>query len=248
MAEKVPAFIINLVSDVDRRAAVLRQFEGLTQFNPVIVSGILGRTLPEVACRALVHHIEWSRQRGTIGCFLSHAKAWEQVAGLPGRFGVVLEDDVDVAHLAAVCSWDLPTEAEIVFLNDRMAATSTPAKSPVIAPLSEGLRRLNDTRSGPGGDGYLLTPQGARKLVEACRRDLFFGHVDGRLLRYATSDEDLAALKGTWLHNVIGNHHHPTLIPELGLLRGFTSSNPVISHKGVASSREAEDTLVVANG
>jgi hypothetical protein len=79
-------------------------------------------------------------------------------------------------------------------------------------------------------------------LLAACRKDLFYGHVDGRLLRYATSEEDLAQLPSdSWIAGVIRNHHHATLKPTLGLVRGYCLSEPLVRHRGIESSRETAD-------
>ena len=247
MVERIRAFIINLESNSDRRSSMTNQFLCLKEFAPSIVVATLGRTLPDVVCRTLVQHVEWSQQKGTIGCFLSHVAAWEQIARSSAPFSVVLEDDVDVSGLGAVRNWELPKDADIVFINDQMSSSDVASETPIISPFAEALKRLNASQGGPGAYGYLLTPQAAQKLLDACRQDLFFGHVDGRLLRYATSVEDLSKIRGTWLHNVISNHRHPTLISELGLLKGFTSSNPIVFHRGIDSKREAQDTLVASN-
>jgi hypothetical protein len=116
------------------------------------------------------------------------------------------------------------------------------AGSPQPLPIWRALQQLEAAHGGPGGDGYLLTPEAARKLLSACARDFYFGHVDGRLLRYATSEDDLARLpEKSWIAGVVRYHRHPTLIPALGLLKGYCLSAPLVRHLGVPSIREMED-------
>jgi GR25 family glycosyltransferase involved in LPS biosynthesis len=240
-ATSVVAFVINLEKDHARREAILRQFDALPDVEPHVVEGVYGRYLPDSLCENLVQEKQWARNKGTIGCFLSHVKAWEEVAKLADPFAVVLEDDVNVAGLARLADLDVPEDADIVFINDRMAGEGRGA--PFATPMWRALQRLEASHGGPGGDGYLLTPAGARKLLAALAADYYYGHVDGRLLRYATSEDDLARLpEKSWIVGVVRHHRHPTLIPKLGLLRGYALSAPLVRHLGVASIREAEDS------
>ncbi|MBN8993910.1 MAG: glycosyltransferase family 25 protein [Rhizobiales bacterium] len=236
----VAAFVINLEKDRDRRDAILRQFDALPDLEPHVVEGVYGRYLPDSLCENLAKEKHWARNKGTIGCFLSHVKAWEEVAKLSDRFAVVLEDDVNIAGLSQLADLAVPDDAEIVFINDRMSGEARGV--PVAMPMLRALQRLEASHGGPGGDGYLLTPAGARKLLAACATDFYFGHVDGRLLQYATGEEALAALpEKSWIVGVVRHHRHPTLAPTLGLLRGYTLSSPLVRHLGVPSIREAED-------
>jgi GR25 family glycosyltransferase involved in LPS biosynthesis len=87
---KIPVFIINLEADRDRREAMLAQFVMLPEFEPRVVSGIYGHTLSTNVCTALTQHGPWAEYKGTIGCFLSHVRAWEEVARLSEQYAVVL--------------------------------------------------------------------------------------------------------------------------------------------------------------
>jgi len=238
---RIPVFIINLEGDRDRRDAMLAQFAMLPEFEPHVVNGIYGHTLSTNVCTALSQHGAWAEFKGTIGCFLSHVRAWEEVARLSEQYAVILEDDVDIAALRQLPPLVLPIDADIIFLNDRMAASSREIDALRALPVWHGLEHLDALHSGPGGDGYLLTPNAAKLLLAACLKDLYYGHVDGRLLRYSTSETDLAALSdNSWIAKVVRNHHHPRLVPTLGLLRGYCLSSPLVVHRGTASTREAE--------
>jgi glycosyl transferase family 25/polysaccharide pyruvyl transferase len=186
--------------------------------------------------------VRGAEYKGTIGCFLSHVRAWEEVARLSEQYAVVLEDDVDIVALSQLPPFAIPVDADIIFLNDRMAASNHKIDALRVLPVWCGLEHLDALRSGPGGDGYLLTPNGAKLLLTACLKDFYYGHVDGRLLRYSTSEADLAVLSNdSWIAKVVRNHHHPRLVPTLGLLRGYCLSSPLVVHRGTVSTREAED-------
>lgn len=243
---QVTALIINLEKDDERRAAILAQFAGLGEFQPKIVDGVYGSSLPDSLCEALSQDKQWAKNKGTIGCFLSHVKAWEEVARLTDRFAIVLEDDVNVKGLSQLSGLAFPDDAEIVFVNDRMSPAEGGA-TPTALPIWRALQQLEKAHGGPGGDGYLLTPDGARKLLAASAKDFYFGHVDGRLLRYATTESDLVKLpEKSWIAGVVRYHRHPSLVPALGLLKGYCLSWPLVRHLGVASIREAEDSRIAA--
>jgi Glycosyltransferase family 25 (LPS biosynthesis protein) len=241
-SDRIPTFVVNLASDAARRDNIIAQFSRLSGFDLNFVVGVDGGDLPDQARYVLTRSENWIKYKGTIGCFLSHVKAWEEAARCTAPFAVILEDDVDVRGLHRLASLTRPDDAEFIFLNDRLTAGLGPSIALNALPMSRALTRIDAVRCGPGGDGYLVTPACASALVAACRKDLFYGHVDGRLLRYATSEEDLAAMPSdSWIAGVIRNHHHPTLKPQLGLVRGYCLSEPLVHHRGVPSSRESAD-------
>jgi GR25 family glycosyltransferase involved in LPS biosynthesis len=220
-----------------------RQFASLTQIEPRFIDGFWGRVLSDTVCETLVKHPQWLANKGTIGCFLSHVSAWEAAAQVTEGAAVILEDDADISQLEQLFSIDLPDDLEILFINNRMAPFSAPSV-PSVTTITTSLEKLNATRSGSGSDGYMLTPKAAQKLLKACKTDFYYGHVDGRLLRYATSEADMAAFApDSWIVSVVRQHHHPTLVPQLGLLKGYSLTDPLVRHLGLKSSRELEDNF-----
>jgi hypothetical protein len=236
------AFVINLERDAGRLAAINRQFDHLAGFTVKVVPGTFGQSLSDNACNILTRSANWVEFKGTIGCFMSHVKAWEEVSKLSEPFAVVLEDDVDVAALDHLSGLTVPDDAELIFLNERVSPCEPHDGPPRVLAMWHALKLMDLQRSGPGGDGYLLTPAGASRLLNACLTDTYYGHVDGRLLRYATREEDFRELPDdSWIVSVIKNHHHPQLRPTLGLVKGYCLSRPLVRHRGVPSSREAAD-------
>jgi GR25 family glycosyltransferase involved in LPS biosynthesis len=183
---------------------------------------------------------QWISNKGAIGCFLSHVRVWEAIAATKCEYAVVLEDDVHISGLHLLPEIDFPDTADFVFINHRMCLNR---QTPIEAlPIWHALEQQDHTRSGAGTDGYIVTPSAARRLISACERDLFFGHVDGRLLRYVSSESDLTKLgPNSWIAAIIRNHHNPRLVPALGILNGFCLSTPLVHHRGIASSREQAD-------
>jgi GR25 family glycosyltransferase involved in LPS biosynthesis len=242
LVSPTPVFFINLEEDNSRRQNMIDQFDTLPTFEPRLVPAIEGKKLPNAACLRLVNNRNWIQYKGTIGCFLSHVAAWEQVAALDDQYAVVLEDDVNVSRLELLYTLEIPSDADIIFLNDRMAPSVENNSLPDVFEIWHSLKRLDEFRQGSGGDGYLLSSSGARKLLEVCANDLFYGHVDGRLLRYATSASDLAHLSDdSWIATVIREHHNPQTPPAMGVLKGYSVAPGLVRHRGIPSSREAHD-------
>lgn len=241
---KIPVYIINLESDLERRELMLDQLSDIDDLEVEFVPAINGSSLSEIVCMALVQEERWVAERGTIACFLSHVRAWEMAAAFDGPFCVIVEDDVTVTGLSELHDIEVPEDADLIFLNDRMASGAD-GDGLTVLPLLRGLERLDRLRNGgAGGDGYLITPSGAQKALAACAKDLFYGHMDGRLLRYAATDEDLALLApDSWIATVIRHHHHPRMHPAIGILTGYCLSQPLVVHRGIASSRERRNQV-----
>ena len=240
----IPVFILNLERDHQRRAKMETQLQLLSGFEPRFVLGVRGSALPESVCLKLSQDVAWGQKhKGTLGCFLSHVKAWELIAVINEPFAVVLEDDVEISRLGGLTTLEFPDDADIVFINNRMAPISN-EKTPAAYPIWHSLIRLDEaSQKGSGGDGYLLTPRGAQKLVDACERDAYFGHVDGRLLRYSVTESDLARLsEDSELKFIIRKHHNQRNMPQLGILNGYSVSPALVHSLFAPSVRSQEDT------
>ncbi len=231
----VPILAINLERDAARMADTHAAFEGLANFALQRSPGVIP-ALPEVAKAYLT-----GRERveaGTLGVFLAHVLAWETIAAMEGP-ALVIEDDVRPAALHRLFALALPDDLDVLHVNHRMAdpaavrgelavvpaATILPHKLPLPAP-----------RAAPGGDGYLLTQAGARKLIAGVRRDGFEGHVDWRLLRYGcTRAGVIEAGRGTWMES-----HRPFRdgpgAPQWGVVRSYRTTHPLIRLRGVGES------------
>lgn len=224
--------IIHLDSDVDRERRLLEALSLLrSAVDPHFVPAIDGRALTREACLELAGDPRWAGNKGTIACFMSHARAWERVAEGPDDHALVVEDDVDLSAVGQFASYDIPRDADVVFINDRMAPApeACPPRG-AARPIRDLLAHLDRSRA-MGADGYLLSKRGARILSDACRRDGYYGHVDGRLLRYCTSAADLSSLGGgSWISGIVANHHNPARPPQMGILRGYSLWPSLVSH------------------
>lgn len=231
----VPILAINLERDTARMVDTRAVFAGLANFALERSPGVIP-ALPEVAKTYLT-----GRERGeagTLGVFLAHVLAWEAIAVMDGP-ALVIEDDVRPAALHRLFALELPGDLDLLHVNHRMADPAAVRGSLAVVPAATILPHkvpMPAPRAAPGGDGYLLTPAGAAKLIAAVRADGFEGHVDWRLLRYGcTRAEVVAAGRGTWLET-----HRPVRdgdgAPQWAVVRSYRTTHPLIRLRGVGES------------
>jgi len=239
-------YVINLDRDSHRWSAISAALAKHENVSLERVSGVYGPNLPVVAIEILGGHIQATRHRGTMGAFISHVKAWEAVAESAEPYGVVLEDDAVLIGFDRILSLSRPDDADLIFLNDRMSPGSrySPRDAPIhCADIAESLRTLNKSGFGVGGDGYLLTKRGAGRLLQAVSKDLLFGHVDWRLLRYCLKATDLEGeMKDTRVAQIVLHHHNPKLPPSWSVIKAYCLSTPIVAFAtGGDSTRMAGD-------
>ena len=241
LSKKIPAFVINLEKDVKRLETISVSLANEMMFEMVRIPAIAGNDLPHIIRSILAHNDGWASHKGEIGCFLSHIKAWETVAATTTPFSVILEDDAILCGMHRIISANLPEDFDLIFINDRMSvglrtdASSIPLS---FVPVKNNIYLLNERDGGVGGDGYVLTPSGAKKLLATVAKDLCFGHVDWRLLRYCVApDHLLGALEDSFVASVLINHHNPHLPPAWDILRAYCTNTPLVHFGLLPSSR-----------
>lgn len=195
----LPVLCINLDADRQRMEATERLFGSRGDLELRRVPGIDAAAFPLAAVRALTRSA--IVQRGALGCFLAHVAAWERVAAA-ADWMLVIEDDCRPGALASLPRLAIPKDAEFIWVNSGGSPRlpppdpGQPALWPVRRLVASKARLPPHLGAEPGAQGYLVSPEGARKLLDAVAEDGFFGHVDWRLLRYALSREDLLAEAG----------------------------------------------------
>ena len=229
--------MLNLDRNPARLAETAAHFAGcrMPQFR---VPGLEGARLPDPAVRRLGGD---PARRGTLGCFLAHAAAWEAMLarGLPHC--LVVEDDtmplLDLPERWGV--FGMPKGLDICFVNDRMAPRAPEAAFRVLT-LADALARFPPERNAAGTDGYLISAGGARKLLGWLAEDGFAEDVDWRLLAYALSPGERAALPSgghascviAGLHETIGSGRR---------LNARVLSPPLVRTVPIGSEREDDN-------
>lgn len=234
----VPILVINLERDADRMAETRDAFSQAAKFELIRSPGVLA-DLPRTVAQVLTHgrHV----QKGTLGTFMAHVLAWETIADGDSTT-VVVEDDARPAGLHRVLNAPVPDDCELLFINHRMTGAVTDRGELGVEPAHTALARrlpLGASRAAPGGDGYILSVEGARKLLSAVAQDGFGGHVDWRLLRYGITRADVEAVgRGTWMMDHPGLSARPKA-PQWKVVNAYRVTQPLIRmREAQASSRK----------
>lgn len=234
----VTILVINLERDSDRMDQTREAFAQAQNFALVRSPGIVP-ALPRTATQVLTRgkHV----QAGTLGTFLAHVQAWETVAA-GETAAVIVEDDVRPTGLHRLLKVAIPADCDLLFINQRMAEPQGERPEVSVLPAATVLPQrlpLGPARAAPGGDGYVLTPRGAKKLLRAVQSDGFEGHVDWRLLRYGISRADVeTAGAGTWMES------HRALLPgadapQWSVVNAYRMTHPLVRMRGgLESSRK----------
>lgn len=235
------ALVINLDRDTDRMARVTAMMAEYPSIQLERVPGVLGSELPLTVRDAIVH--KRNPDPGTLGCFLAHVKAWERVRD-SGSWALVLEDDCVVRNLDRLFDIEFDPSAEYVYVNGRgdPRVEDRDSEQTQVLPTTHLLSSLSETdkesKRAPGGDGYLLSPEGARKMLEAVAVEGFGSHVDWRMLRYGIAEDEARKImrgKPIAAQSVLKeNRAKPRL---WGVMKAYCLSPSLVSSGGFGSSR-----------
>jgi len=158
------------------------------------VEGLRGTYLPNSILDRFGKNVD-PNFKGTLGCFISHYRAWEQFLDSKMAFALILEDDFipRIRLPKDFVALGLPSDFDICWLNERMASLHSSGFSFV------GVKDIVKARASPdwaacGGDAYLISRQGAKNLLSYIAEDGFYGDVDWRMASYSLNREDVASL------------------------------------------------------
>ena len=139
--------------------------------------------------------------RGIYGCFLGHREAWQRVANGSSDWALICEDDARFLGPIPknIKQFELPKNSEIIFCNQRMGdglllsetSHGTLPQGFEYVTMDEGLEKLLKFYPqivAPGGDAYLLSKSGARKLLAVFEDTKMAFDVDWFMLFHSISD------------------------------------------------------------
>lgn len=254
VAEAIPyeIAVLNLDSNVSRWRDIQRAFRR-SQPPIVRISAVRGSLLPAAAAHLLAGD-PGAMARGTLGCFLSHAAAWEAMLarGLPHC--LVIEDDV-VPQLPLPSTLDAlcpPEGYDLCFVNDRMQPRWPVDRIAMSGgfthvPLQEAFATFSPDDNAPGADGYLVSAAGARKLLAWVKRDGFAYDVDWRLLAYGLTDAECAGQpRGSHAWRELDRLRHMVGAPDR--LRTYVLHPALIRTVPISSDREDENRKLESLG
>lgn len=231
-------YVINLAADIERMTSLHSMLERHSFVAVERIDAVRGSNLPGVACEILTGKTASKNHKGTLGCSLSHAIAWEKALSARAEWSLILEDDSEADGVEKLRGLQLPPDIDLAFCNDRMVYQESGLTPLPLLPAFDFIIRNN---TAVGADGYLLSRDGARKLLELFARDGFYSHVDLRLAAYSLTLDEMETLPQRkyiirdicTLRRIYDAKHYLTA-RVLGVA--------ITKHaKGASSSREAED-------
>lgn len=133
------------------------------------IAAIDGATLSDIACTNLAPPTPglYRLAKSEIGCFLSHRKAWAEIAASPCAWGCVFEDDVllaeDAARFLLSDDW-IPRDAHLVKLETFPDQTMALGQRMKPAGGGRSLVRLYSVSVGAGG--YVIRRDIAARMLK----------------------------------------------------------------------------------
>lgn len=232
--------VINMDRNAERWEELKRQFAGC---KPPLrrVAAVEGSRLPAAAVARLTG--EADSPRGTLGCFLSHASAWQALLDRGAKHCLVVEDDViPLLDLpAGLGALPLPDGYDLCFVNDRLEPRRE-ADGFTAHPVAQVMLGFHPDDNAPGGDGYFISRSGAAKLMAWVAEDGFATNLDWRLLAYGMTHAEIAALpRHSFAWETLDQLQH---IPRRAdRLQAYVLHPALIRTVGVSSDREDQDRL-----
>lgn len=144
---------------------------------------------------------EAREERARIAIFLSHLTCWRRIAGGADPYALILEDDSQIDPDIGGLGETLPQRFDLVFCNERMGAYRNhlpDERNQGFVPVDEmhkyyaealaadEFERVRISQRGilktaPGGEGYILSREGAATLLANVRGVASLPHVDAFL-------------------------------------------------------------------
>jgi len=181
----VDLYAINLDRDRERLDRLVAALDG-RGFRTVRIAAVRGSSLPAAAIAFVPGAAALGP--GTLGCFLSHVRAWEEIARSGAPAAVVLEDDaLPLPAMRAGAAGLAEAGRDLVFIHRALSLRTDAAGGPApprrIATLEEVvLSRVGLKQVACGAYGYVLTARGARALCGVIAGRGTGGHLDWFLL------------------------------------------------------------------
>ena len=200
--------------------------------------GLLGSALPDVVRASIKGGAVVGP--GTLGCFLSHLHAWELVAsGTEGA--IILEDDVRIQRDLGECYETARASGlELLFMNNRMAppkGSKAGNGQEILSIETAVLSRVGEKGHGCGGDGYFITPSGARSAIDLVTRFGVWEEPDWFLLFAATGLSGIPALADNEIYaRALSRAAKYYEVPD-PILKGAALRRPAVRHGGMGSTR-----------
>lgn len=151
-------FCINLENRIDRWES-LQDIPNIQRFNAIIASentNLYGLKLDPVDISSKLY---FKLHPGAIGCYLSHYSIWNTIVEQEIEYSLVLEDDVEKESIQKLL------KSNIIIENHELIN------------LSKRFRKVNTRYLFDGGESYILSYTGAKKLLDLTHNTVLLNKV-----------------------------------------------------------------------
>ncbi|MEL6563885.1 MAG: glycosyltransferase family 25 protein [Pseudomonadota bacterium] len=165
------------VLNLDRDAHRFRRFKGLLNGKHLVnrVPGVPGASVPRALTNAAGLKIDVPRP-AMIGCHLSHLHAWEKISMScePGEYALVMEDDAQFvfgpgAGLDRAANIARTNGLDLMFINENAVKAAQNLNARDVYSPDEVFFNLDRGAKAPktwGGEAYMVSAEGAKKLIQ----------------------------------------------------------------------------------
>ena len=207
-----PVYLINLEHEYKRRQNSLKQLDEL-EINPRIISAYNGhqKNFPFYKYRHLSRGKWWEKdvfKPGAFACYLSHAKCWKEIAMGNAPYALILEDDmiINQEEFQKFNIDNIPTSFDILFINigvtrllkltsfkkDQFTEDFFPLRKTLLDLLIHN--KFNDDLT-PGAYAYIVSKQGALKLLKMMDKDKICMGVDYAIIFNSLKNQDINIIR-----------------------------------------------------
>jgi len=235
-----PAYCINL-DEYDQKWKRC-QIEGASaNLGFMRIPGVRGSYLPDSVLPRLGKGIK-DNFKGTLGCFLSHLRAWELFLESGKEHALIVEDDFRpiVRFPGAFGAFGLPQGFDICWINQRTDLPGSRALK--FIDIWQAIRKKASPKwRACGADGYIISRSGARKLREYVAEDGLLGDVDWRMLAYSLQPEEVSGLPEQSFPRMAMEALLPVMKPRTPL-RSYAASIGLVGLVLTGSSRKIQNS------
>ncbi|MEH6585802.1 MAG: glycosyltransferase family 25 protein [Halioglobus sp.] len=254
---RLPTYILSLESERKRREHAVLQFDGVPMAQPQIFDAVNAHADDfDFRLYRDLSRNKWGDmdvfKPGAFGCYLTHANCWKTVSEGAYECSLIVEDDAVLhkKHFDDLLRSKLPKSFDVVFLNKGVTRlvplldSSFPREAQDFLKLNDVVMNLLSMNRftneyNPGSYGYLISRDGANKLLNIMKRDKICMGVDYAILFASLDTQDINQISGmkecpsylqVYLDNLKDDGHFSTRRFRDTLNSYVWSREPVLTH------------------
>ncbi len=252
-------YVINRRCDTDRLAQFTASAAGFgLEFERIAAFDGHDPMAPFFLYRDLRADEFWGKDAikpGAFACYLSHIAVWRRLLASDHQMALICENDAVFSQSPNA----LFSEAEdlgsfdVILANERAlewrhaaidGAGLVTASDVLVAMGAKGIIPGEHVAKAPGADCYLISREGAGKLLTYVREDKIIAGVDWMLLRRSLDVDGLAGDEWAYLSEAATDGDLQTYITDLAVA-GQGSGSSVLSHKSEISIAELKSQRAI---